>query len=663
MTNKRSGAQDFLVGYLAGISSPKTAEEMNVVLNDIPNEKLAEERIIEALDSISPQELIRFYFLRKEEGMHYDDICVAVEERIITALSDNEEVCYFSIEAVQQLADIGFAGLLAGKNSKLRLNWEYIDGFPFRNKVITDFFRESFRQFVKRIDSFGKLKGLVKREKLPRNYLEMVLERAEILLPELPTVDLEKMARRYENRPWCRPAVFLPIIREVLAERYIDEALETDNLHSLLLSKPEALENDKVWSHFLNLLQKSSLKDIEGVFGHKFLDGRWLEPVSKEKLPSGYLPVLVNYYGECLDATLPAKEDDFAWLWHCLAGCPFPVFYDRISEYVLSAISTVSPERAWEIAEERDGNQLSFCRRIIRQRYIAWFLPKIATKTDVDKLHSWLFVCKKPKHRRRIKLRLKEIWRSWSFEKLGKFELDLDGYQIQINNLYWVAKLRKTILREKLSEYLQSVQSLDDLAWAYGLCGIQEHQRKLWTSVTGEILQRMPVRILLSWYKIKQDEWNRGHQDGYHFAGNDVVRQLISRRLVGYAEDSIRAGFGIPELRRRMREIPEQFNSVREIFDAEIECRIGEIADIREILPFFGKIRHAWERFFQLLPEALRDFSGEEIEELWEVCRSEYDRKKFLKIAVAVRDGRWDFEVGMLKSDLKKSLSDDGIPF
>ncbi|HFC36084.1 MAG TPA: hypothetical protein ENJ49_00200, partial [Candidatus Moranbacteria bacterium] len=496
MRANRSGVRDFLESYLAEISSPKTAEEMNVVLNDIPNRKLAEERILGELDSIPLQELIRFYFLRKEEGKHYDDICVAVEGRIIIALSESDDVCYFSVKIVQQLANIGLASLLARKSSKLRLEWEDIYWFPFQDRIMADFFQNSFRKWLNQA-SFERLKGLVKSIKLPEKYLVILLERAETLLSELSTEDLERKARRYENRPWCRPAVFLPIIREILEERYIDEALETNNLHSLLLSKAEVLGNDEVWTHFLNILQRSSLKDIEGVFGHKFLDGRWLEPVSREILPSGYLPVLTNYYEVCLDETLPLRENDFAWLWHCLAGCPFPAFYNRISECVLSALPTVSPERAWEIAEERrEEEQLSFCRRIVWQGYIAWFFPKIATETDADKLLSWLLVCKKNKHRRRIKSRLKKVWWGWSFRELGEFELDLDGYQIQINNLHWVVKLRKTILCEKLPEYLQSVRSLDDLAWAYGLCGIQEHQRRLWIVATGETLQRMPVRIL-----------------------------------------------------------------------------------------------------------------------------------------------------------------------
>jgi len=327
-----------------------------------------------------------------------------------------------------------------------------------RRQSLLEHFRCAFAGFIAGL-KYPDFRCMLREKIYAEEYLPMVLSQAEVLLmdPEFSLAKLKHMEENYESHPDCKMAVLLPVVKKCYAVRNVSELTGAQSLAEFLLSPcliEDSLVSSFVWKHFLALLEaENDPAEIEKVF----------EKNTGVEIPDNVLNSVCSRYIAILSDGIRSNKEDLAWLWKRLWSCPFNGGLHILDRHIRETLRKANPEVAWEVACSCYGaTKVEPYRELARRKYIGWFTPRISKEDDVRILNHWIAIGKK-KTGENVLTRIRQLWTSLSFEDLRVF---FTGKVGPIDER--VRQLKKEMLREKLSQFLEAVHSPDELIAMYG---------------------------------------------------------------------------------------------------------------------------------------------------------------------------------------------------
>ncbi|MFZ2225817.1 MAG: hypothetical protein WA064_00135 [Candidatus Moraniibacteriota bacterium] len=466
-----------------------------------------------------------------------------------------------------------------------------------RRQSLLEHFRCAFAGFIAGL-KYPDFRSMLREKIYAEEYLPMVLSQAEVLLmdSEFSLAKLKHMEENYESHPDCKMAVLLPVVKKCYAVRNVSELTGTQSLAEFLLSPyliEDLLASSFVWEHFLALLEaENDPAEIEKVFEKK----------AGVEIPDNILDSVCSRYIAILSDGIKSHEGDLAWLWRRLWGCPFDGGLHILDRHIREALRKTNPEVAWQIACSCYGEEkIEPYRELARRKYIGWFTLRISKEDDVQILNRWIKVGKK-KTGENILKRVRQLWTPLSFEKLKLVFADKIGSFDER-----IRQLKKEMLREKLSQFLEAVRLPDELIATYGyLRPLQQEDEYRFEEAFGRAFEVISRQNLAAFEE-------KNLRVPSHFHGR--IEQCLGEPVKAYIKDK---NLGPMELVAHAKTLPRMLGHlVRNLFE-EAGARIMVITDISQIEELFMEkctLRDAMEeRYLALLPSALLNSSEEELD-------------------------------------------------
>ena len=678
--NQDSGIGEFLKTRRNNIKLPTTINEWIAILKS-PESELAEEVIIANLTDMPVELLIKFYeaALNRDSSkdnqlVKQDKTCQAIVE-VFLLLED--EVKDLSVAQISILVRNikGLTAKLAGRESNQRWSlaeiFRDVESYPLKSlitylnnnfrqnetSVVVAFFRKTVEEVVSSISEWGHLRYILKQKLFSEEYLPIVYKRAEEILEKLSIDELRVKKSRYEAYPNCVVGCFLPFIKELLAERYHQKALAVKTAKEFL--SLEIIPKDvKVRTHFCKLVAQLNLETLEDIFQCTTSpnDSEWKDWIIEiENIPNWSITVLMNQYSDLIGCPQNRSEKhlgDLKWFWQKVFRCPFEDFWEVFDKPLRDALSQTPALKAWKLCHSDYNRQMHSYTITLQHKYVCWLNRRIPKEENIEQLNYWLGLGKRgSRTEHNILKRAREIWEPLSFEKLAK--VGMKDFSRRLSNF------KEELLFEKLPAYLATERSLEELHWAYNQPWLYEVRKINWNICAKKVLEKLAYAELLAWDKKHQKE---------HFR-ESIYESLIDRFDQFAMQDVEDKSLHPTELQKRANEIPGRYGHVRGILSGETKRRVLQNEDINEVAKMLhsecSMMHTARERFWQLLPDALRTKTEKEITGLFNACPKEM-RKEFISIALRIEAGTWvdvvEEDEGIVLNRAEKGNNTD-VPF
>ena len=620
-----SGAMKFLEKLVAEVIVPETGNELIGVLNG-KDGVLIKRHIQKNLAAFSISRLVSYL-----QTLDLNSWASALVDEIFKALDE------LSYEKIKELGFSGIVYLCAHLNGKklhllLRENESAIsidstcDLFyaarradEEHRKSLLAHFRTAYEKLIGGHD-LADLKGLLKSENYVKEYLPIILSRAEAIFsnPEFPFEEFASMKKRYANYPKCRVAVLLPIAESCRAKRSKDELVGAKSIVEFLLSPSmtaDMFEIEDVRKHFLGLLEnEDDPTEIERVFEHG----------CNQEIPDSIVELVGKRYTTILSSGIDSHQNDLGWFWDRLWNCPFEEQLIILDQPTREVLRKTDAESAWKIASSCWGKeQIEPYRKMARRKYIGWFTPQIVKEHDVGVLNYWITIGKK-KTETNVLMRIRELWETLSFDLL------LVAFQGKGNVLdKRIGQLKKRMLHEKFPDFTSSEHSRSELVSAY------ETLRPL-NKQEYSYLEKM---FKLEFAKMTIEElvhFEKTHQiitDAFWAEFFAVCEKIVQ----GYLNDPI---LSPKELIVRAKNLPNGQGNLERCLYAEARKRVAamhieQIEDLLEDKTFLADAMA--NRYRELLPGMFASSSEEELELRYRRCPSEL-KAEFLKQLVSAAE-------------------------
>lgn len=403
-----------------------------------------------------------------------EDVCSRAKDVLINALSS------LSQEQVEQIepTDMLFLLLLSERDgiqerfgkrigeamldersleeclSVMRL-WQFNGKENVVLQRLLPYFRPAFERFVGDAD-LERIKVFLKVDQYPKEYQDILLDRADVLLSSCSFYELRQMHSRWTYQR-CAFTPLVPIVEKYLPVTARDEVNSQQTAASLLefIKTYPALDTDECALNRMSALirQEHSITSIGSL-----LDEIWRE----EERFVHVCNLLLDYYRELLYTLLdePEHVNNAKWLFDRLYQCLHDECCDALDQRLQVALLKLTPKDAYSLVHRCLGyEQLRLCQQRARVRYTRWFSRRVGSTSDVPTLVRWFGIAHSGEVQRRILNRIGRIWKGLSFEDLSS--IDASSYRGKLWTLYL------GIFREKAGEYLGGEPSAEEVLSVY----------------------------------------------------------------------------------------------------------------------------------------------------------------------------------------------------